>query len=131
MESLAVVIMVLFVIAIFAGPIAIGLSAKFLTNAIDSKTESVFRIIDFLRQAILLLLVSTGVLVGSQFLFIDGMPIFPRVIGVFAIVTSYIALRREYFPRKFFIAEFLGKLGIRRKNGHSSGSDGFGPSGQH
>ena len=130
MESLAVVIMVLFVIAIFAGPIGIGLSLKFLTNAIDSKPGFGFRVLDFLRQAVLLILVSVGVLVGSQFLFIGGLPFLPRAVGIFAIITSYIALRREYFPKKFFVAELLGRVGIRRKNGHSSGIDGHGPSGQ-
>ena len=131
MESLAVVVAILFLIAIFAGPIGFILSAKFLTNAIDSRPGFVFRLINFLRQAILLILISAGVLIGSQFLFISGLPIFPRVIGIYAISTCYIALRREFFPSKFFIAELLGRVGIRRRNGHSLGNDGHGPSGQH
>jgi len=59
-------------------------------------------------------------------------------------VTSYIALRREYFPDLHLFAMIGNKLGIRkvgpgdhgpkfkwRKNGRSSGDDGHGPEGQH
>jgi hypothetical protein len=67
-----------------------------------------------------------------------------KLIGIYAIVLAYIALRREYFPDFHLLATIGNKLGIRRvgpgdhgpkfkwkKNGRSSGDDGHGPGGQH
>jgi hypothetical protein len=78
-----------------------------------------------------LILVAFGNLIGVQFLFIAGLPLFPRLVGVFSIVTCYIGLRREYFPEFFFMRDLFAKFGVIRKNGRSSGNDGHGPGGQH
>ena len=136
MESLAVVIVTLFLIALLAGPFAIGLSSKRLTNYLNTRElgntkRIIFLILDVLRKMLHLLLTILGTIIGSQFLILQEFPLVPRIIGVFALVTSYIGFRREYFPDKFFVRDLFSKFGISRKNGRSSGRDGFGPGGQH
>ena len=121
----------LFLIAILAGPISIALSSKFLKSRLDSKASLGIVILNLIRKAIHLLVVAFGNLIGVQFLLIAGLPLIPRLIGLFAVVTCYIGLRREYFPEFFFARDLVAKLGISRKNGRSSGNDGHGPEGQH
>jgi len=121
----------LFLIAILAGPISIALSSKFLKARLDSKASLGIVILNLIRKAIHLVVVAFGNLIGVQFLLIAGLPVIPRLIGLFAVVTCYIGLRREYFPEFFFARDLVAKLGISRKNGRSSGNDGHGPEGQH
>lgn len=129
--------MALFLIAIFAGPISIALSSNFLKSRLASQASLGIVILNLIRKAVHLVVVAFGNLVGVQFLLIAGLPMIPRFIGLFAIVTCYIGLRREYFPEFFFVRDLLAKFGISRsvnkirKNGRSSGSDGHGPDGQH
>jgi hypothetical protein len=130
-ESLAIVIVILFLIALFAGPLSIGLSSQFVKSRMESKASIAIVILNLLRKFIHLILVAFGNLVGVQFLFINGLPLFPRIIGLFSIVTCYIGLRREYFPEFFFMRDLFAKFGVSRKNGRSSGDDGHGPEGQH
>lgn len=87
--------------------------------------------LNLLRKFVHLILVAFGNLIGVQFLFINGLPIFPRLVGLFSIVTCYIGLRREYFPESFFMRDLFTKFGVLRRNGRSSGDDGHGPEGQH
>ncbi len=131
MESLAIVVVFLFLIAILAGPISIALSSRAVKSRLDSQASLGVVILNLIRKAIHLILVAFGNLVGVQFMFIAGLPLLPRAVGLFSVVTCYIALRREYFPEFFFFRELRAKLGISRKNGRSSGSDGHGPEGQH
>ena len=131
MESLAIVVVMLFLIAILAGPISIALSSKFLKSRLDSKASLGIVILNLIRKAIHLVVVAFGNLIGVQFLLIAGLPLIPRLIGLFAVVTCYIGLRREYFPEFFFARDLVAKLGISRKNGRTSGNDGHGPEGQH
>lgn len=121
----------LFLIAILAGPISIALSSKFLKSQLHSKASLGIVILNLIRKAIHLVVVAFGNLIGVQFLLIAGLPLIPRLIGLFAVVTCYIGLRREYFPEFFFARDLVAKLGISRKNGRSSGNDGHGPEGQH
>ena len=121
----------LFLIAILAGPISIALSSTFLKSRLDSKASLGIVILNLIRKAIHLVVVAFGNLIGVQFLLIAGLPLIPRLIGLFAVVTCYIGLRREYFPEFFFARDLVAKLGISRKNGRSSGNDGHGPEGQH
>jgi hypothetical protein len=130
-ESLAIVVVMLFLIAILAGPISIALSSTFLKSRLDSKASLGIVILNLIRKAIHLVVVAFGNLIGVQFLLIAGLPLIPRLIGLFAVVTCYIGLRREYFPEFFFARDLVAKLGISRKNGRSSGNDGHGPEGQH
>jgi hypothetical protein len=109
-ESLAIVVLILFSIAFFAGPLAILLSAKKLTQRLESKGGGGFKFINLLRKLALVILVILALTTGFQFLTISGLPLIPRATGLFAIVTSYIALRREFFPQTFIVGSLLRKL---------------------
>ena len=131
MESLAIVVVVLFLIALLAGPLSIGLSSQFVKSRLETKASLAIVILNLLRKFVHLILVAFGNLIGVQFLFINGLPLFPRLVGLFSIVTCYIGLRREYFPEFFFMRDLFAKFGVSRKNGRSSGDDGNGPAGQY
>jgi hypothetical protein len=130
-ESLAIVIIFLFLTALLAGPLSIALSSQFVKSRFEGKTSYGFVLLNILRKILHLLLVAFGNLIGVQFLLITGLPFFPRLIGLYSIVTCYIGLRREYFPELFFMRNLFAKFGVSRKNGRSSGEDGHGPEGQH
>jgi hypothetical protein len=130
-ESLAIVIIFLFLTALLAGPLSIALSSRLVKSRLEGKTSFGFVLLNILRKILHLLLVAFGNLVGVQFLLITGLPFFPRMIGLFSIATCYIGLRREYFPESFFVRDLFAKFGVSRKNGRSSGDDGHGPEGQH
>jgi hypothetical protein len=130
-ESLALVVVILFLIAIFAGPLSIGLSSQFVKSRLETKASLAIVILNLLRKFVHLIFVAFGNLIGVQFLFIAGLPLIPRAIGLFSVVTCYIGLRREYFPEFFFMRDLFAKFGFSRKNGRSSGDDGHGPEGQH
>ena len=131
MESLAIVIIFLFLTALLAGPLSIALSSRLVKSRLEGKTSFGFALLNILRKTLHLLLIAFGNLIGVQFLLITGLPFFPRMIGLFSIVTCYIGLRREYFPELFFMRDLFAKFGVSRKNGRSSGDDGHGPEGQH
>ena len=131
MESLAIVVIVLFLIALLAGPLSIGLSSQFVKSRLETKASLAIVILNLLRKFVHLILVAFGNLIGVQFLFINGLPLLPRLVGLFSIVTCYIGLRREYFPEFFIMRDLFAKFGVSRKNGRSSGIDGHGPEGQH
>lgn len=131
MESLAIVVVALFLIALLAGPFSIALSSKLLKSRLDSKASLTVVILNLLRKMLHIILVAFGNLIGVQFLLIAGLPLIPRLVGLFSVVTCYIGLRREYFPEFFFARDLVAKLGISRKNGRTSGNDGHGPEGQH
>jgi len=150
MESLAVVVAILLLIAIFAGPIAIAISAPSLKNFLKSKQGYFWAILKILRLLLHFVATTLGFFVGSQLI---GIAVAAgKLIGLFAVVTSYIALRREYFPEIYLVKSLLGRLGIKRKEdspvfsadgteiirakktrrfGRTSGKDGHGPAGQH
>jgi hypothetical protein len=109
-ESLAVVVLILFSVAFFAGPLAILLSAKKLTQGLEIKDGGLFKFINLLRKITLVILVILAFTTGFQFLTISGLPLIPRGTGLFAIVTSYIAFRREFFPQTFIVGSLLRKI---------------------
>ena len=131
MESLAIVVVVLFLIALLAGPFSIALSSQFIKSRLETKASLAIVILNLLRKLVHFILVAFGNLIGVQLLFIAGLPLIPRVIGLFSVITCYIGLRREYFPEFFFMRDLFAKFGVSRKNGRSSGDDGHGPEGQH
>ena len=131
MESLAIVVIILFLIAMLAGPLSIGLSSQFVKSRLDAKASLAIEILNLIRKFVHLVLVAFGNLIGVQFLLISGLPLVPRLVGLFSVVTCYIGLRREYFPEFFFMRDLFAKFGVSRKNGRSSGDDGHGPEGQH
>jgi hypothetical protein len=130
-ESLAFFVAILFLIALLAGPLSIALSSQFVKSRLETKSSLAIVIINLLRKFIHLVLVAFGNLIGIMWLLIAEIPLIPRLIGLFSVVTSYIGLRREYFPELFFIRDLFAKFGLSRKNGRSSGNDGHGPEGQH
>ena len=142
MESLAVLVVMIFLIDIVAGPIAIALTLPKLVKAISSQSKGVSMVLTVFRRLVHGLLISIGFFIGSWLTNIAEPP--AKLFGIFSIITSYIALRREYFPDFHLLANILNKLGLRKvgpsdhgptfkwkKSGRSSGKDGHGPGGQH
>lgn len=147
MESLAIVVAILFLIAFLAGPIAIALSAV--------RAKSL--ILNVIRRILHGFFVAMSLWVGLMFFSNPDLPFVVHLIGLFGIVMGYIALRREYFPEVKILAPLLAKLGFKGssakgldddapkgdsnsrfgpllkwpRNGGSTGKDGHGPGGQH
>ena len=121
----------LFLIALLAGPLSIALSSQFIKSRLETKASLAIVILNLLRKFVHLVLIAFGNLIGVMWLLIAEIPLFPRLIGLFSVVTCYIGLRREYFPELFFMRDLFAKFGVSRKNGRSSGDDGHGPEGQH
>jgi len=142
MESLAVLVLIIFLMSLLAGPAAIALTWSKLVTAISSQSRGLALVLTILRRLVHGLLISIGLYLGSWLTVIAETP--AKAFGLFSIVTSYIAFRREYFPDFYLLANISNKLGIRkvgpgehgpkfkwRGNGRSSGNDGHGPGGQH
>ena len=150
MESLAVLVAVLFLIDVFAGPVAILLTWGKLVAVINSRSKSLAIALTVIRRVIHGFLVAIGVLIGGWLAYIAVTP--AKLFGIFSLVTSYIALRREYFPEVFLVRDLLARIGIKRKEeprffsadgteivrtkkskrtGRTLGNDSHGPEGQH
>ena len=142
MESLAYLVVIIFMVTIFSGPFAIALTADRLVNFLDTKESAVWAIINVIRKIVHLLAITIGTFLGMSLISMGVTG--PKLIGIYAIVLAYIALRREYFPDFHLLAVLGNKLGIRKvgpgdhgpkikwkRNGRSSGKDGHGPGGQH
>ena len=142
MEGVAYLVVIIFSIALFSGPFAIALTSHRLVKFLNSKEGVLWAIVNVLRKIIHLLAITVGVFLGLSFM---AMAVtISKIIGAYAIVLAYIALRREYFPDFHLLATIGNKLGIRKvgpgdhgpaikwkRNGRSSGDDGHGPGGQH
>ena len=142
MESLAVLVAILFLIDLLAGPIAILLTWGKLVRFIGSQSKNVVLVLTVIRRIVHGFLVTVGLFIGAWLAYITVTP--AKLFGLFSLITSYIALRREYFPDFHLLAIILNKVGIRKiapgdhgpslkwkRSGRSSGSDGHGPGGQH
>jgi uncharacterized Tic20 family protein len=142
MESLAVFVAILFLMDVLAGPIAILLTWGKLLRFISSQSKNVALVLTVIRRIVHGFLVTVGLFIGTWLAYIAVTP--AKLFGLFSLITSYIALRREYFPDFHLLALVLNKVGIRKiapgdhgpsmkwkRNGRSSGSDGYGPGGQH
>lgn len=142
MESLAYLVVIIFMVTIFSGPFAIALTAHRLVKFLNSKESVVWAIVNVIRKIVHLLAITIGAFLGMSLISMGVTG--PILIGVYAIVLAYIALRREYFPDFHLLAIIGNKLGIRKvgpgdhgpqlkwkRNGRSSGNDGHGPGGQH
>ena len=147
MESLAIVVAILLLIAFLAGPIAIALSAV--------RGKSLF--LNVIRKILHGLFVALSLFVGLIFFSNPDLPFVVNLIGLFGLIMGYIALRREYFPEVKILTTLLAKLGFKAgagkgldddvpngvsnprhgpllkwpRNGGSTGKDGHGPGGQH
>mgnify|MGYP007113547799 FL=1 len=128
--------------SLLAGPVAIALTWSKLVNAISSRSRGASFVLTIIRRLVHGLLISIGFYIGAWLTYIAETP--AKAFGLFSIVTSYIAFRREYFPDFYLLGNISNKLGIRkvgpgehgpkfkwRGNGRSSGKDGHGPGGQH
>lgn len=142
MESLAVFVAILFLMDVLAGPIAILLTWGKLLRFISSQSKNVALVLTVIRRIVHGFLVTVGLFIGTWLAYIAVTP--AKLFGLFSLITSYIALRREYFPDFHLLALVLNKVGIRKiapgdhgpsmkwkRNGRSSGNDGHGPEGQH
>ena len=142
MEGLAYLVVIIFAITLFSGPFAIALTSHRLVKFLNSKEGVLWAIVNVLRKIIHLLAITIGTFLGLSLMAVEVT--ITKIIGVYAIVLAYIALRREYFPDFHLLATIGNKLGLRKvgpgdhgpklkwkKNGRSSGKDGHGPSGQH
>ena len=142
MESLAYLVVIIFMITIFSGPFAIALTADRLVKFLNTKESVIWAIVNVIRKIVHLLTITIGVLLGMSLISMGVTG--PKLIGAYAIVCAYIALRREYFPDFYLLATIGNKLGLRKvgpgdhgpklkwkKTGRSSGDDGHGPGGQH
>jgi hypothetical protein len=142
MESLAALVAILFLTDILAGPIAIALTWQKLVKAVTSQSKNVSLVLNIIRRLLHGFLIAIGVFIGTWLCFIAVTP--AKLFGLFSLITSYIALRREYFHDFHLLAIIGNKLGLRKvgpgehgpklkwkKNGRSSGNDGHGPGGQH
>jgi len=142
MESLAFLVVIIFGITLFSGPFAIALTSHRLVKFLNSKEGLLWAIVNVLRKIIHLLAITIGAFLGLSLM---AMAVtVAKLVGIYAIVLAYIALRREYFPDFHLLATLGNKLGFRKvgpgdhgpklkwkRNGRSSGDDGHGPSGQH
>ena len=142
MEGLAYLVVIIFSVTLFSGPFAIALTSRRLVAFLNSKENVPWAIVNVLRKIIHLLAITIGSFLGLSLL---AMAVtVSKIIGAYALVFAYIALRREYFPDFHLLANIGNKLGIRnvgpgdhgpkikwKKNGRSSGDDGHGPGGQH
>ena len=142
MEGLAYLVVIIFSIALFSGPFAIALTSHRLVKFLNSKEGVLWAIVNVLRKIIHLLAITIGTFLGLSLMAMTVTV--SRLIGLYAIVLAYIALRREYFPDFHLLATIGNKFGLRKvgpgdhgpqlkwkKNGRSSGDDGHGPGGQH
>ena len=142
MESLAFLVVIIFGITLFSGPFAIALTSHRLVKFLNSKEGLLWAIVNVLRKIIHLLAITIGAFLGLSLM---AMAVtVAKLVGIYAIVLAYIALRREYFPDFHLLATLGNKLGFRKvgpgdhgpklkwkRNGRSSGDDGHGPGGQH
>ena len=142
MESLAYLILIIFILTIFSGPLAIALTSRRLVKFLNAKEGHLWTIANVIRKIIHLVALTVGAFLGISLLSMGVTG--PKIIGAYAIVCAYIALRREYFPDFHLLATIGKKLGLRKvgpgehgpqlkwkRNGRSSGNDGHGPAGQH
>jgi len=147
MQSLAVLVLIIFLMGLLAGPAAIALTLSKLVTAISSQSRGLALVLTIFRRLVHGLLIIIGLFIGTWLVNIAVTP--AKLLGIFSIITSYIALRREYFPDFYLLARIGNKLGIRkvgpgvhgpgvhgpafkwRRDGRSSGNDGHGPGGQH
>jgi hypothetical protein len=141
MESLAYLVLIIFAVTLFAGPLAIVLALKVIVNFLNSKVGLPWAIVNVLRRILHGFAVIIDLFLGITLLF-SGVTA-AQLLSVYALLMAYIALDLEYFAKN---SNFRGKELppvysadgteiIRAKNvkrfGRSTGRDGHGPGGQH
>jgi len=151
MESLAYLVVIIFMVTLFSGPFAISLTSRRLVKFLNSKESVHWAILNVLRKIVHAITTIIGTFLGFSLVSMDGVTV-AKFFGAYAIVLAYIAVRREYFPEFFILVRLLILLGVKGKEepriyssdgteivrakkvtriGRSSGRDGHGPEGQH
>jgi hypothetical protein len=121
MESLALLVATLLAIILFAGPIALVMTSKFLWNLTKAKTW-----LWITRRVLVSLLSIFGTFLSMTFL-VAAVPAAAKIFALFGLFTNGYALKREYLrPLRF--SDLFGTRGPGV--GSTSGNDGHGPSGQ-
>ena len=144
MESLAYLVVTLFMIVILGGPVAILLT--------KIRTEHI--VLTIIRRFLHGFVITISLFINATVFWKPNHTFALYAISIFGISMAYIALRREYFPDVRIIAPVLAKFGVKlwkkqkrngneqgsshfgpvvkwRRGGHSGGNDGHGPEGQH
>lgn len=116
MESLVIIVAIIFMIALLGGPIA------YVLTYIPGETP----LAKILRRIPILIITFLSMVVCTQLIF-SPIPILGKTAGIFGLVTDYFAIRREFFP-DFYLRKYLKGKGIG--GGRSKGNDGHGPAGQ-
>jgi hypothetical protein len=98
MESLVYFVLIIFAVALFLPILA------FLLTLIHPKTK-IITIIKRIAQAIF---IAISLAFGLQFAFVNPTNLAP--LGVYAIILSYLTLRREYFPHIKILKSLLKKI---------------------
>ena len=86
MQSLAVLVLIIFLMSLLAGPAAIALTWSKLVTAISSQSRGLALVLTILRRLVHGLLISIGIFMGSWFVNIAQTP--AKLLGIFAIITS-------------------------------------------
>ena len=144
MESLAYLVVILFMIVILGGPVAILLT--------KIRTEHI--VLTIIRRLLHGFVITISLFINATVFWKPNHTFALYAISIFGISMAYIALRREYFPDVRIIAPLLAKFGVKlwkkqkrsgnergsshfgpvvkwRHGGRSGGNDGHGPEGQH
>ena len=144
MESLAYLVVTLFMIVILGGPVAILLT--------KIRTEHI--VLTIIRRLLHGFVITISLFINATVFWKPNHTFALYAISIFGISMAYIALRREYFPDVRIIAPLLAQFGVKlwkkqkrsgnergsshfgpvvkwRHGGRSGGNDGHGPEGQH
>ena len=100
MESLAIIVAIIFMIALLGGPIS------YVLTYIPGETL----LAKIFRRIPILIITFMSMIVCTQLIF-AAIPIMGKTVGIFGLVTDYFAIRREFFP-DFYLRNYLkGKTG--------------------
>ena len=114
MESLAKFVAFMLLTTITSGPLAIALTLIRDKNLL----------LKVLRRVLHGVLVTISLFFALIFSVNPEMPPVMKMIGLFALITGYIALRREYFPDFRIITPLLKKLGLRKDKPGKANEEG-------
>jgi hypothetical protein len=98
MESLVYFVLIIFAVALFLPILA------FLLTLIHPKTK----IITIIKRIVQAIFIAISLAFGLQFAFVNPPNLAP--LGLYAIILSYLTLRREYFPHRKILKSLLKKI---------------------
>lgn len=115
MESLVKLVAFMLLTTVSSGPLAIALTLITDKNLL----------LKVLRRVLHGVLVTISLFFALIFSVNPEMPPVMKVIGLFALIMAYIALRREYFPDFRITAPLLRKLGLRKDKAGKAKGEGI------